>query len=220
MPYRRSSRRTTKRRPMRRNVASKKYVKAVVSRAVRSDLHYHDASLSSQTIGPAASPYTFNCLFVPQGDTQKSREGKKIQLASLQLRGHLYRSSGSATHDRVRLVLVLVRRQNSTPYAFTDVIDTSGVVQTDPSGFRKISAGLANNFKVLRDWTYDLGYTNSDKQTHLIRYYKKFRKPISVWFPGSTTTAPVLNDIVLFAISDCSVNYPVIDLQSRATFIP
>lgn len=196
----------------------------IVNKAVRKanaeDPHYWDTNLIDTSIGNAAAPYAFRFCAVPQDDTQKGRSGKKIQLLSIQLAGNAYRNPSSATHDRIRLLLVQIKNENATTYSFTDVIKTNATPANDVQGFRRYDAGNAENFKVIKDWVIDLGYTNSDKGTRLISYYKKFKKPINIWYPSTATGNPVVNSFALFAISDTTANNPLLGMSARITFAP
>lgn len=224
MPYRR---RTYRRRRPRRGAsraASKGYVKKVVNRAVRKDLHYFDSKLTDTSVAGSATPYRYNTMLqIPQGDTQTNRSGKMIQLTSIHIQGNAYHHVSSTTHDRIRFIIAIIKRSSNsgTQYQMPDIISTDGTVQTDVQAFRRLSTGLAPNFRILRDMTIDLGVQGStDKATRVIKYYKKFRKPLRVWYESSTTGSPTINDIGIFAISDTSTNNPLLGLNTRVTFIP
>lgn len=220
MPYRRRSRRTRRnfRRP--KKAASKSYVKAVVRSAQRKDLHYLDNSQSSVSIGNSATPWQHELNFIAQGDTQTTRNGKLAQICSIAFRSDFYRNPSSTTHDRVRLLLCLVKRTLATPITAADVLQTTGSVQGDITAFRRINAGAAPNIKVLKDWTIDLGYTGSSKVTRCIKYYRKLKYPLRCWYDGSLAAYPEINRLCLLAFSDTSTNAPVVDITSRVTFIP
>lgn len=224
MPYARRSKPRSYRRPYRKaRPASKKYVRAIVKRAVRADPHYID-STTSDTGVPTADIGAFAQSLTPcvQGDTQKNRTGKMIQLTSLQIKGNLYRDPSSTTHDRVRMILYMVKTPNGAS-DIRDVLQTTNLIgnrQTDVQALRRIDDGLVSNYKVIRDWYIDLGYTGSDKQTRMVNYYKKFKRPLRIWFDASTDVNPVRNEIILSAISDSGTGNPLLGFNCRAVFLP
>lgn len=189
--------------------------------ALKSDLHYIDSGLADFQVQNFASPYAFNCLPVVLGDTQTNRTGKMIQVYSLHVRMDLYRNSASTSHDRMRILLVQVRKQGQTSnFSILNVLRTIGSVPLDVQAFRRIDEGDAPNFRVIKDWTIDLGFGTTDKSTRHIDYYKKFKKPLRVWYEGSADTDPNINALYLMAISDTSTNHPFLCTSTRATFAP
>lgn len=224
-------RKTTRRRATKRTgTASKKYVRAVVRRAVRSDVHYFDNQVPNTPVADPTAPYRFanpsgfGFIAPAQGDSQQSREGKKIMLTSIHLRLTGFINSLSTSHDNMRLLLVQVKRasDSASPYSVNDIIDTTAAsLGSKVAGNRRLNNGIANNFKVLRDWYIDLGYHLTDKCTFHRNYYKKFKKAIPVWFAGSTQANPVMNDIMLVGMSDVAAAgaTPQLNVVSRITFI-
>lgn len=204
--------------------ATKTYVKSLVSKESKSDIHYVDTVLSDTSIPTAdVGTLTRSIIQVSRGDSQTQRTGKMLQLCSIQIRGNLYRDPVSTTHDRVRLMLVQVMSTDSTiADDIRGVIQTENVVgarQTDVQAMRRIDAGKMKNYKVLRDWYIDLGYNDTEKNTQLIDYYKKFKTPKKIWYEDSAAARPTQNNIILTSISDSGTGNPLLGFTARCTFI-
>lgn len=205
--------------------ASKKYVKSVVAKAVRSDPHYFDTSIGgSPCAAYNAAMFAAGMLAIPQGDTQQSRTGKKIQLTGIQLKMSMYRSVSSSTHDRLRILLVRVQNQDSVlniNNLYNDLFDTTlCTIDNAQQAFRKIRDGQVNNFHILKSWMVDLGYGTTDKSTRVLSYNKRFKRPLSVWYDTSSTVQPVRNGLYLIAVSDSATALPALAAQMRVTFLP
>lgn len=235
MPRRRTTRRrtTTVRRTRARTArpATRNYVKAVVKSATRADPHYYDYAyqpLAVQGYNAGVAAYKYQMLDMTEGDTQQSRNGKKIQLLSVYLNMSIYRDQNSTTHDRVRLCLVKVQNMDSITQAnlgdlYNEVYDTTIAGMNTSLALqapRKIRDGQYKNYTVLKTWNLDLGYGDTDKATRNIVYYHKFKRPLSIWYDTSTTSQPVRNNLVLIAVSDCLANFPILATVSRTIFLP
>lgn len=218
----------------RRPGVSKKTENRIVSKAVNkaltSDVHYFDNYLTDTGVvatNAASGWFAYRFMNMAQNDDQQGRTGKKILLHSLALNMSMYRNNASGSHDRLRIVVVQIRNGDAVPTSpynpyplVYDTTLTAASVSGGPQMFRTIRNGQVNNFKILKDYHVDLGYLNTDKSTKIIRYYKRFKKPLTVWYDTSSTAAPVKNEIVVLAVSDSSADLPLLSIASRITFSP
>lgn len=225
MPYRRRILR--RRRPKRKGgkVATKKYVKSVVKRAVQADPHHVDLQITDTIVQEynAASPYMHPLLTTSVGDTQQSRDGKMIQCTGFSIRGSLYRNPASTSHDRVRVILINIKNTTSFTAAgiYSALYDTDlAVVSTGLSCFRRLDNGLLRNYQILYDKTFDLGYQTTDKSTKIFNIRRRFKRPIKCWYNTDASTVPTNNDLRLLAVSDSTANWPLLSTSSRAWFLP
>lgn len=227
MPYGRRSyrRRRVTRRPRRRQSASKKYVKAVVKRAVQADPHHVELQITDTAVNEynVSPPYVHPLLTTSTGVTQQSREGKMIQLTGFSIRGSAYRNPASTSHDRLRIVLVKIKDGSTylpaNIYSNLFDVDTS-TVSNALQAYRRLDEGVMPNYTVLWDKTLDLGFGATDKSTKLFRITKRFKKPIRCWYNTDSADTPITNDFRLIAISDCTANKPLLSTSSRAWFLP
>lgn len=78
------------------------------------ELKFLDTAQSVTTPGNNGTVYT-NLVVIPQGDTESMRNGRKVQLKSISIRGSLYiepQTSTANTSDVVRIMLVQDKQAN------------------------------------------------------------------------------------------------------------
>lgn len=190
------------------------------------DVHYYDNALTDNVVAnyTSGTKYVYRFMAMSQGVGQQERIGKKVLLKSIGLNMSIYRDPSSTSHDRVRLLLVKVKNVDAVTAInniYNDIYDTTlSTVSTALQAFRTVRNGQLNNFKIVRQWTIDLGYGATDKSTKVLKYFHRFKKPVPVWYDTDSTANPVMNDYVLIAVSDTSANSPLISVASRITFLP
>lgn len=222
---RKNNRRSRKRGKKGNPLATKQYVK----RLVYGDTHQKNTSRTVTSVDLTGN--LSDCISdVARGDTQSQRNGRDMTLSSIQFNWTAYRNSSSTLHDRMRLMIVMVKQiPAATTFMINKVIattDTTGVgtgnVANDVTAFRRLLEGDKGNYRVLRDWTIDLGFGTTDKATRMGRYFKRFKKPIKATFSGSADTDYVQNSIWVLAMSDVTsgANPPILAYQARVNFLP
>lgn len=226
MPYgrRRYRRRRVSRRRRTRAGVTKKYVKAVIRRAMRSDPHHYDFQITDAGVNVyTGNPYIHQLINVGVGDTQQSRDGKCIQLTGFQIRGSLYRNNASTSHDRVRLCVVQMKNTDSyavgTIYSQLFDVDISSV-STALEAFRRLDGGAMPNFRILYDKVFDIGYGDTDKSTKVFKISRRFKRPVKCWFGTDSAASPITNNFFIMAISDNAASQPLLATSSRVWFLP
>jgi len=175
---------------------------------------YFDSQLNAATVAADAAswagmeqdPATLNTLFCPvQGDDFLNRQGRKVQVLSLKIRGFIdcpAQANQTATDagQLCRLLLVMDKQTNATQLNAEDVISSgTGVVALqmfqNPAFFGR--------FRVLKDKTFNLQNPNLSydgtniEQNGLIKEFKfniKFKKPVVIHF--NSTNGGSVADIV------------------------
>lgn len=228
MPYKRKSFKRKTRKNGAPSKSTKRYVKKAIVTQQRKQEHWYDAPVSDTAVPTAdATPYRRSLLPIVRGLSQSNRIGKELQLTSIEIRGNAYRAPASTTHDRIRLILFICKNNDYDSPAdqpnILNVLNCTAQVgerQTDVQAFRKLDAGFAKNYRVLKDWYMDLGYGTVNKNTKIFTYRKTFKTPLKVVYQESTDTEPVRNALILSAISDSGTGPPFIGFNFRVKFLP
>lgn len=204
---------------------TKKYVKAVVNKAIEADPHHVDTVITDVAVN-STTTYVHQALACAVGDTQQSRNGKMVRITGVSYKCSAYRNASSTSHDRMRVFLVKVKDMSAitTLSSFynllydTDLVSTTTQTQT----FRRLDAGLLPNFKILYDKTIDLGYGATDKSTKVFNINIKFKRPVRAWFNTDATASPITNNLLLCAISDVAsaASPPLLSSAGRVWFLP
>lgn len=175
---------------------------------------YFDSQLNGATINADASswagmeqdPATLNTLFAPvQGDDYLNRQGRKVQVLSLKIRGFIdapaqANQTAADVGQLMRLILVMDKQTNAAQLNAEDVISSgSGTVALqmfqNPAFFGRFRV-LKDKTFVLQNPTLSWDGTNME-QTGLVREFKftiKFKKPVLVHF--NSTNGGTVADIV------------------------
>lgn len=217
------SRKSRQSRATRRGLSSKhdkRLINLAVRRAVMSDLHYNDVFLGDTAVSNQ-STYAFHVTQSAVGDTITSRTGNKILLNNLKLNFSSYRSTASASHDRLRVLVVRMKNQLSAAPDIYDFINSTSGAAGQVSAFKRVDTGTAKNYVIMKDFMIDLGFGTTDKSTKVWKYNKRFKRPLEVLY-GTAGTANdwVHNGIYVLACSDVvpAGNPPFLNVQSRITF--
>jgi len=121
------------------------------------DTNYDTTTINIGLVGAEADPVTVLCLnAMAQGDGAQSRDGRRIVMHSVHVKGKLtYKATQntSASSPTVRVALILDSQTNGSQLNAEDVFqDPATGIETN--AFRKIEWG--QRFKVLSDKTYSL----------------------------------------------------------------
>lgn len=203
---------------------------------------YYDIELSGAAIqadlsswaGMELDPTTKNTLFSPtQGDDFNNRQGRKVQVLSLKLRGYINvpsQANQTATDagQLIRIILVMDKQTNATQLNSEDVI-TSGGGTVALQMFQ--NPAFFGRFRVLKDKSFALQNPNMSydgtniEQNGLIKEFKftiKFKKPVTIHFNstnGGTVADIVDNSFHLIANSNNTGLGATINYKCRTTFI-
>jgi len=221
---RRRYRRMSRRNPNKGSAqASKKYVKKVVARAVRGDVHHIDVQVTDSAVPSVlSSTYVHQMLPTAVGDTQQSRTGKCIQLTGIELSGSCYRNSASTSHDRIRMLIVKAKNDVGFTAAniYSTLFDTDlSTVANGLDAFRRLDGGNMPNYQILYDKQFDIGYGATDKSTKIFKWRKTFKRPLKCWYSSDALSSPITNNIYLIAVSDLIANNPFMSTSTRCKFI-
>jgi len=203
---------------------------------------YFDAELSGGVLVASATswanaefdPATLNTLFAPTpGDDFNNRTGRKVQVLSIKIRGHIQvlsqtnqTAEDNATY--LRMCLVQDRQTNATQLNAEDVIN-SGAASVAVNMFQ--NPAFFGRFRVIKDKTMVLSNPASSfdgtniEQNGLVKPFKlsiKFKKPVVVHFnssTGGTVADCVDNSFHLIALCSSVELAPTINYKVRTTFI-
>ncbi len=212
-PRKAPARRSRRRRHRRRRGFTNR-VKAIVDGQAESK--FLDTSVSG-TI-PVAGTSLMQCLtLIATGDSNITREGDKVKLLSVQVRGQVTGDASGASATTARMMLIHAKRDvDGALPAVTDILMSDSVhalKQIDNRGY----------FKVLWDSRFSIKETGDSAQlpTVLVDYYKKFPKPIDAYFIASTAaiTSNSSGHLFLLMMTDQATNdEPTWGLECRVVF--
>lgn len=194
-------------KPIRKlNTRQKKQVKRLIGN--RQETKYFTKSYTNVTID-------FNGLLhdlsnVSQGDGDSERDGDKIYLKMVHIRGYCQVSSAS-TYNVIRFLLVQWK-PNSIP-SVSDILQNIGTANA-PNSF--INWDKRQMFRVLKDWRQIV--LGTDRQAAMFNVKitsKKILKQLQFVSGGTTCT----NMVYLLAISDDGLtSFPAFTYYSRVTY--
>lgn len=192
------------------------------------------AASSTTWAGGELDPATLNTLFCPvQGDDFNQRNGRKVQVLSIKLRGYVQcvkqaDQTGADNAALCRIILVQDRQTNAAQLNAEDVIGSGGAnvahaMYQNPAFFGR--------FRVLKDKNIAMQnpsntYDGTNVEVNgLIRHFKmniKFRKPVEVHFNstnGQTVADIVDNSFHIIANSTNGDLAATLFYKCRTTFI-
>jgi len=140
-----------------------------------------------------------------QGDTNNTFKGNSILLKKINLRFSCLMNS-SATATRMRFLVLRDTRPLTSLPAITDVLSGTNV-----QSFMNIDNQI-QRFRVLMDRRIVLTTNYPEK---MFIFNRKFRR-MHIKFDDNQV--PVLNDIVILAVSDEPTNTPTVNIGSRLRF--
>lgn len=103
------------------------------------------------------------------GDGLQNRQGRKIQMNSLAIRGRviLFKPGTTPIPDYVRVILLYDRQTNAAaPPSLASILSSVDNAGTPTSNsFSGINLGNADRYKIIRDWYWALGKVNAAATT-------------------------------------------------------
>lgn len=189
----------------------------------------YGAAIVATTAGAEADPAAnASCLnAVAQGDGESNRDGRKIVLKSIQLRGHITQTTTSEQADInpsrvVRLLLVLDQQTNGVQLNSEDVVTSSTNVEHAYYNLQH-----SGRFRILYDKTFvqpvsaagtDNANTNSvGFDTKIFKVYKSLNIPVT--FDGTTEDIANITDNSLHVICFASQTGGYLEYESRLRFV-
>jgi len=189
-------------------------------------MKFLDTTLGSTAIADTGIVLN-NCLnIIPQGDTESQRNGRKVVVRSINIRGMVRNDPATnegSTADRVRFLLYLDKQANGGAAAVTDLLETATI-----NSFNNLAN--KSRFTVLMDKVVDLAApagANADATTPVFgldiqswAFYKKCYIPIE--FDNSATTGALTtvrsNNLGMMAISWNTSDSAVIEYTCRIRY--
>jgi len=195
------------------------------------------ATCAGGEVDPTALPAAVLCLSCPsQNSTSQGREGRKIKMKSIQVKGRINGAlvedgSDPAPSQKVFVALVLDRQTNSAQLNSEDVFSN---LNAEVSGctFPMRNMNFAERFKVLRSDVFDLDRitlavdaTDSHaSQGRALQFEWFVPLDLNVAFNTTTPTASTVASVVdnsLHMIAFCSAtaNAPSLQYNARLRFL-
>lgn len=217
MPYRKrrystkpyyGSRRPYRKRPKRGNYIFYRRLRNKVFRMAR----YMNVEFKQHNL--AITPTVSNSLTthqltnIAQGDTDTTRDGNSIKLASIYIQGFAT-INALATNTIIRLLLVLDKQTNQAIYTAGDLLLSDSV--TSPNNIDN-----GRRFKIL--WEHRM-ILSQDRPMAQFKLYKKLNMHIRYDSTGTNIQQLTQNSLSLARISNEGTNVPSMDYTVRIRYV-
>lgn len=199
--------------------------KATIPRSIasREEMKFFDTTVAftfPTVASCSTSATTGNIHIVPQGDTESTREGRKIIIKSIQIRGFFVLTPGAdaLATSIAYLTMILDRQCNGANPAITDVFTTNAM------GSSMLNLSNDNRFKILKRFVVPLTSTagvttayNSHSQP--LDYYNRCNIPITYDNTAATgAIATTRQNSIFFAQGSAVDNQIAFDGTVRIRF--
>lgn len=194
---------------------------------------FYDTNLASGAIpaptdctGGEFDPSATSMISTPaQGDNEQQRDGKKIVIKGVQIKGVINRVktlAGPIEANHVFVALVLDTQTNGAQMNSEDCFkNTNATALTAVTPVRNLL--FSNRFKVLKTWEFDMQYRAWDAdiagaETRVFEYFQDMNLPVNF---NAGTTASVANviDNSLHIIAFSTVTGNTISYNARIRFM-
>lgn len=137
---------------------------------------YITGTTPTWNINPSWTPTIIPFCLPPQGDTDTTRDGDKINIKSIQMRGHIFNMGGQ---DEVFRIIILKYKPTDTIPLGTTVNIFKPNATVNPIGTSMMttasySVDYRSNFSIIYDKTF---CTTNQINTKNIKFYKKCSIP-------------------------------------------
>lgn len=200
------------------------------------EVKYFDTTYTnamSQTLAGAEAETATYGLFCPQqGDSATTRDGNKVMIKKIMLRGAVLKSVGSDAADMrqgssVMIAVVLDKQTNGTQLSAEDVFDDTVAANAEEAfAFRKISTSprfeiLARRMLALSDTTAGTDGANTNSIGGGVRNFEiMINKPIMINFSANAGAIGDLSANSIHVIGVCSTGSDMIlHYNSRVRFV-
>lgn len=173
------------------------------------EVKYHDVS-STGTVALAGSSTVVAMCTIPQGDTVETRDGAKVNLKSIHLKGY-FQKGASATQSTFLRVMLVQSQNDSIPTSATMFRGTPYV-----TSFRHLD--YTGEFRVLHERVYRLDDNNNEGAYFKINW-SKFPKKTLAYDRTDTTGTNAKWGKLYFMITSEEATYPAsYQVQARIKF--
>lgn len=174
---------------------------------MKSSIGYHFAALTSTSVTSAGAVYSLTSL--SQGDSGFNRTGNQVGLLSISVRW-VFRMATSDVTNQCRVMIF----QDRNPDGVTPPI--SALLQSVPLTITHTNPNNNQRFNVLRDVTISL--SDSGAQSKQFQYYKRWKKPLTIKYPGAGTIPSTHGIFMLVASDSTAIPDPTIVWESKMCF--
>lgn len=177
--YRPRVRRTVHRRKSRLGQRISRLERGITGKEVKT----HDVTV---TTTPTTTLQYQNIVGIEQGNESGQREGLRINILSLQVIVRLTTASTKYNSYTARLMVIMDKETNGAVPTANTLLETDTVIDFPAHEYR-------HRYNVLLDKKVVMNATSGTTTTSLqnqriIKYYKKFKKPITIFYGGTGTS--------------------------------
>jgi len=211
MVYRKKYRKRRRARPITYRQVGSKIISDVAKLRALINVEFHTLT-TGFPVDPNSTGSVVNLTAIAQGDTIASRQGQKIRLKYLMVRGNM-ELHASATSSRVRLLIV---RDNNGSTNQPAIIDLFNSVATFASNQNKLGDPQTNSrFSFLMDKMIYLNAGSGDQ--------KQFKFSVELdhhcFFTGTAASDEGKGALYLFIASNEATNDPIVSMGSMVKWI-
>jgi len=209
-------------RPYRRR--RKKTVKQEVQQIIhnRGEYKYYDRGFFYNPVSTGAT--VTHLTYVAAGSTVSNREGNRVEMQSIQLRGSIVTAATEPNDTVLRFVLFVIKDTHQEDIE-TNASATMAKVFTADSLITLRNPVYMSDYRIIFDKTIIIPATNPSAtglaSTRIFKYYKRFKKPIEVRYISNATTYEYLsnNHMYLACITNQPADHePLVTMNSRFGF--
>ncbi len=163
------------------------------------------------TAAPASTGHVVNLTPIAQGDDFDDRQGRKIRLQSLRIRGEAHINAG--TLNSIRIMIVRDNNGSTTQPAITDLYTS---VTLFHQNMNKLGDPQSNSrFSVL--WDKYIMLANDNRE--MSNFDKYIKLDSHVFFTGTAATDEGKGHIYAFIASNTGSNFPVLNADAMVKWI-
>lgn len=153
------------------------------------------------------------CNNVPQGNGSSEREGRKINMQAVQIRGQFYNIAAASTGYHIMGLLVYDSQPNGAQPAITDVLSSNSVDALNNRYY-------AERFKIIRRIDIPLGKVGAESEIYILDEYIKLDNLVTDFKNSATGAITDMNKGSLYFIhlSNASGNYPKGNYSIRVSY--
>jgi len=163
---------------------------------------FFDTALSFNFDATGEVPATGQLCLIPANDTESGRDGRKITVTAIQMKGHVSYFPATETNPVVaHMYLVLDKQCNGAAAAVTDVFTNTNLA----TQFRNLAN--SDRFVILKHWHWDFNFTAGVSgafaaTTRTFEFYKKCNIPMFYSGTAGAITEIRSNNLFLVAGSN------------------
>lgn len=187
-----------------------------IKRELKPEKKYIEKWLASTTLNNTVpTPFFWYLATCSQGNTSTTRDGDNTKLVSVNIRGDIKYILGSTESALVRLMLIVDKRADGTPFLPIQLFEYTTTATGVVNSYR--NKKYLERYKVLYDRKFQLQDTILSRQFNI---NKKLNLPMRyVSNNGDYSDFNGNSLIFLVQCGDMTTGYPVINWQGRVRFI-